>query len=140
MNILKRIASVLSILVLLTSVVGVSVSRHYCLGMLRHEHFFTPSERCAAEKVMDCHHEYDGNNSIAPDCCEDEYIAIPGLEVESQVKENGLISIVSAHLVHAYFSDHNTPPYSTPQYWEQAPNPPPLLGKQILVLHQRFTI
>jgi hypothetical protein len=110
------------------------------MGMLKHEHFFSTAEVCAAEQMMHCHHEEGDDAVFIPNCCEDEYIAIPGLDVESQLKEHSAVSFVPAPFQPNPFIYRAPMAAQAPLSWDYAPNPPPLPGRQLLVQQQRFLI
>lgn len=121
--------------VLMLATVGFSVSRHYCLGMLKTERFYAPAEKCAGEDE----HHHESEESIVMDCCADEFFAVPGLQVQSQVQENALHTI--AFIAPASFQiPLKVDVLANNQEFLPPSNAPPKYGRDLLIHIQRFLI
>lgn len=80
--------------ILLWAGAGFSLSRHYCLGMLIEESFYIEAESCSNEEL---HHndfaekskgECDVYESTHLPCCNDEWISVASVQVESAQSQN----------------------------------------------------
>jgi hypothetical protein len=84
MKAFKVIMSVFLVVTLLVSSVGFSVSRHYCLGMLAEESFYhLGNESCGMIDECDA-----SGNHLSTHCCDDENLAIPGIQVQERSNED----------------------------------------------------
>lgn len=63
---------------LLWAGMGFSVSRHYCLGMLKSESFYTQADYCQEKKSPD----HQNNESCSWNCCDEEWLSVAPVEVE----------------------------------------------------------
>ncbi|WP_143764623.1 HYC_CC_PP family protein [Owenweeksia hongkongensis] len=134
---LKAILSISLIGILLFSTVGFSVSRHYCMGMLMDESFYSISEGCEVATGDDCDNPEE---SIKTDCCDDENLIFAGIDVISIIKKQldftpALPEVFSPNF--AFTIPQNTD-YKLLSFF---PPPEPLpYGKNLLVKVQRFLI
>lgn len=140
MKAFKAIMSVSLAVALLVSSVGFSVSRHYCLGMLAEESFYhLGNESCGMTDDCDA-----SGNKLSTHCCDDENIAIPGIQVQKRTNEDigFAVSELDVSLIHKAHGSDSLPKLnhtSTPK----AHAPPDQLspkGRDILIHHQRFLI
>lgn len=160
MKALRQILAFLLVPVLLWSGAGFSVSRHYCMGMLKSESFYQPAHSCTmkAEPAMasaDC----DGNSCSAPelpatpsnpedyqwmlelDCCQNEWLSIPGISIEKTTQHEQNITAPALVGLAQNFSRTEFSPFATsadfPLYSDSSP---PLPTAVRLALHQQFLI
>ncbi len=117
------------------STVGFSVSRHYCLGMLKTERFYAPAEKCASETE----HNHQEEEGITMNCCADEFFAIPGLQVQSQVQKEAIHSIAFI-APYSFQIPLKVEALSNNQEFLPPSNAPPAYGRNLLIRVQRFLI
>ena len=138
MKALRAILSFSLIGILLFSTMGLSVSRHYCMGMLISESFYSPSNDCGMDIYDSC------NNTdeviFTAGCCEDENLVFKGIDVISVFKKQ-LDNTHTADLQNLTIQLDLTPQsnrYSELSYYPP-PEPKPY-GTDLLVRVQRFLI
>lgn len=133
----KKIASLSLIVVVLFATVGFSVSRHYCMGMMVEESFYSPAHSCEME-TFDEHHDGDTDH-FKKNCCDDEQLIIPGIEV---VNKGGVKSFDLTKSLALLQSDKNysEPVFENLDYTYTQYFPPPDEDQNLLVLYQRFLI
>lgn len=135
----KNIGYALLSMVLLISTLGVSVNRHYCLGILVDESYYLPTEGCPSMEEDAC---FSTEVHSHKSCCDDEQILIPGLEVQQQLKEeftianNFIVPQPHYQILENSFYNHKVKSVHT------LPRPPslPTNGRTILTDVQRFII
>ena len=138
MKILKTIFSFSMIAILMLSTLGFSVSRHYCMGMLVEESFYSPSDGCSDMSEDDCGSGFEMDDK---GCCDDETLAVEGIQVISFLKKQVEFSpvIIYPSGLCAFQSlpeDQNT--YQKLSFFPP-PEPQPY-GRGLLVKVQRFLI
>lgn len=97
---IRRISTLLLIPILLWAGAGFSLSRHYCLGMLVEENFYYEAESCGMESLtndFDNHSSECGSEAFEDhtSCCDDEWINVASVEVETSSKNSVDQSIYS---------------------------------------------
>ncbi len=110
------------------------------MGMLKHEHFYSAAEKCHSDMDDACHSIPE---QIKRNCCEDELIALPGLQVLSPTLKHValpsflamVVDLPPTFLYEAGITQQDALPLTFA-------NPPPLsgTGTDILVRVQRFLI
>lgn len=88
MKLFRIIVSSILSLSLLWAGAGFSVSRHYCLGMLKSESFYTQADFCTSHSKPDSQQE-----RCDSDCCDEEWLSIDAIEIERSVQDDTDISI-----------------------------------------------
>lgn len=134
---LKAILSISLVGILMFSTVGFSVHRHYCMGMLMDESFYTMTESCGDEADNHCE---TPSNHIKSGCCDDENLVFSGIDVISIVKKQLDVGPVIAALIPSV--SNSVEPQSTDYKllsFFPPPEPQPY-GKNLLVKVQRFLI
>ena len=86
---LRAFLSLLSALILLVSSIGFSVSRHYCLGMLAEESFYHLGNESCGMTADACD---PAGDHLSNHCCDDENLAIPGVQVQQRVDDTEQIT------------------------------------------------
>ncbi len=134
---LKSIFSITMIAVLLFSSVGFSVNRHYCMGMLMDESFYSIADGCGMESDDTCEEPAE---SFDLGCCDDENLALAGIDVISFSKKQK--DLLCVNIVQQSFTYVAAQPQTTnrkPFTFFPPPEPLPY-GRDLLVQVQRFLI
>ena len=138
MKILKAIFSVSMIAILMISTLGFSVNRHYCMGMLVEESFYTPSAGCTDMDEDDCSTSFQSEEK---GCCDDETLAFEGIDVLSFVKKQLEVSPIAANFSATLPFQNWIETQNTYQKISFFPPPEPQpYGRNLLVKVQRFLI
>lgn len=140
----RGILSLAMAISLILSTIGFSVSRHYCLGMLAEESFFhLGDESCGMEDhgLSDCGEEA---NFTDYDCCADDNLSIPGLQIQNRDRSEASVSISDRTLPNdSYYQATNSWTALDSNLADLANAPPdtnPKAIHNILILQQRFLI
>ncbi len=134
---IRGIFSIAMIAVLLFSSVGFSVNRHYCMGMLMDESFYSLPDDCGMQTNDTCEKPA---SSIDMGCCDDENLAFAGIDVISSVKKQLSFSpanVAPLRVSLAALSQQNS--NHTKSFVFPPPEPLPY-GRNLLVQVQRFLI
>lgn len=79
MQLIKYISAVFLSASILLSSMGFTVSKHYCMGMLKNVSYYSTAEKCSFEKLS-CESEDEQVYSNFS-CCYDQTLAIPGISI-----------------------------------------------------------
>lgn len=129
----RFILSIFLSISLLWAGAGFSVSRHYCLGMLKSESFYTQADFCSSHADTNTKQE-----SCDSDCCDEEWLSVAAIEIERSVQDELQIDIPKVD-----FQISTLITFSPRQY--DIPYPPPNFENHRLTLPdlaqiQRFLI
>lgn len=159
---LKTLLSLVLTPILLWASLGFSVNRHYCLGLLKTESFYHPAATCAMHEDGDeeesnehgpascaLHQDVPQEPSnpedyqwlLELDCCQDEWISVAPLEIESGVhKLVAAPQILTALAADLLLSSNTTEEVTQPSHSYFENRGPPRSLSFFLALWQRYLI
>lgn len=141
MKIFRSILSVLLIPVILFASTGFSVNRHYCMGMMVEENFYSVVEGCAMIEMERSYSDHCEPQMESKHCCADESVSIVALDIQETGKFKQLLKLISPAWQTPEILSHSFDLVkSTSSNTLYAPNAPPIRNEDILILVQRFLI
>lgn len=140
MSLSKSIASVILCFSLLFSSLGFSISKHYCLGMLKDVSYFGLPEKCGS-KAHSCE-SFKSQYQYKHSCCLDETQVFPAIPVVKTDEKD--FSLFPAFSIQIYLaenpSDYHSSDFHLKNKRKFAPPEKPIPPNNIRIENQRFLI